>query len=179
MITLEGPKGIVEKSSKKNLARGRAGFWEHLVPQTLPYQLDVTIRHDASSLAESFQTFLVLWLVKWWKCALFGYSRFDIDMRNAACINVGHIVFCSGGSLKNRKPLSNTNMCVINRRNWKCSSNLKPLSQNLIAFCVRLRKENIKSRISHFVCQRQNFDSWKLKHDSRILTFTSANNYQE
>ena len=84
---------------------------------------------------------------------------FDIDMRNAACINVGHIVFCSGGSLKNRKPLSNTNMCVINRRNWKCSSNLKPLSQNLIAFCVRLRKENIKSRISHFVCQRQNFDS--------------------
>ena len=85
-------------------------------------------------------------------------------MRNAACINVGHIVFCSGGSLKNRKPLSNTNMCVINRRNWKCSSNLKPLSQNLIAFCVRLRKENIKSRISHFVCQRQNFDSWKLKH---------------
>ena len=44
MITLEGPQGIVDKSSKKILARGRApppflampGFWVHMVPQLIP-----------------------------------------------------------------------------------------------------------------------------------------------
>ena len=87
MITLEGPQGIVDKSSKKILARGRApppflampGFWEHLVLQPLPY----IQRWDQMSLSR----------VIFYQVEQRGEKRDSEQNAKAKYVSVGFVIF--------------------------------------------------------------------------------------